>query len=138
MGSLHLTGAQVLQIRRLRADGLSAPQVARIVGCSDGTVRKIVPGYIGKVPVAPLREAFLASGKTAVAVAKAAGWFCSNGVSEYPDSSRVKRTLGLLPDVNGKGIQSRRTLVDAELAAILAEAVGVMPWEVMPDEQQAA
>lgn len=140
MPKRHLTGAQVRQIRKMRADGLTSTYVASVIGCSASAVRRIAPGRIGKVPVAPLREAFLASDKSASEVASAMGWRCTNRRREYADGSRVKRTLGLLPDVHGAtGQRSFRIQADAETVALLAEAIGVMPWEVMPcDEEMAA
>lgn len=86
------------------------------------------------VPVAPLRLAFLASGKSAVQVARAAGWW--DGTSG--DSSRVKRTLGLLPTVNGAGHRQWRTRVDIDTVELLAGAIGVAPWEVLPDDEEMA
>jgi hypothetical protein len=53
------------------------------------------------------------------------------------DSARVKRALGLLPAGGGPRLGYRRysnRLVDAGTAMRMAEALGVMPWEVMPDE----
>src|SRR4051812_28234305 len=94
-------------IRELRADGYTATATAEIVGCSATTVKHYAPGRIGKVPVAPLREAFLASPLTAADVARELGWWAGKDA----DVSRVRRTLGLLDDVNGAGKRSRRTLV---------------------------
>jgi hypothetical protein len=130
-----LTEFQVRRIRELRADGYTQRQVADMVGCSTSPVAKYAPGRVGKVPVAPVREAFLASGRTAVDVARRAGWMYtrSSGLT-VADGSLVKRSLGLLDDSSGgTGRRSRRKVMDAEMAATLAEAIGVAPWEVIED-----
>jgi hypothetical protein len=44
--------------------------------------------------------------------------------------------LGILPTVAGHGGSQFRRMIDAEVAEILAEAIGVAPWEVMPIEAQ--
>lgn len=133
--SLALTPEQVAQIRELRTDGLTCREVAGIVGCDRVTVQKYAPGRPGKVPVAPLREAFLASGHTAADVARELGWW-THGIG---DGSRVRRTLGLVPTTNGAGRRSYRTFVDAETVERIADALGLMAWEVMPqDEEDAA
>jgi hypothetical protein len=133
-----LAPERVARIRELRADGYTCPRVAAIVGCSELTVWRYAPGRIGKVPVAPLREAFLASSMTAADVARELGWWESKGA----DSSRVKRTLGLIKQttVDRFGIRRRnfRTLVDAETVQLIAEAIGVAPWSVMPDDDRPA
>lgn len=130
-----LTPEQVARIRELRADGHTAPQVAAIVGCSRAAVWHHAPGRVGKVPVAPLREAFLRSPHTAADVARALGWWAGG----WADSSRVKRTLGLLPDISGTtGNVSYRTLADAETVGRIAEALGLMAWEVLPDDEEQA
>ena len=127
----RLTAAEVARIRALRyGDGLTMEVVARSVGRSVDTVKRYAPGRVGKVPNDKLRAAFEASGLPAAEVARRMGWW----VGHDADGSRVKRTLGLLEDRNGKGHRARRRLVDAEIVALLAEAVGVASWEVMPDE----
>jgi transcriptional regulator with XRE-family HTH domain len=124
-----LTARQIARIRRLRyEDGLSSGQVAAIIGCSPSTVLNHAPGRPGKVPVAPLREAFLRSGVTAASVAFTLGWM-ERGKR---DGARVKRTLGILDDIN-HGHPSRRTMVDAEIVMLIADAIGVGAWEVLPD-----
>lgn len=127
----HLTAREIARIRRLRyEDGLSGPQVAAIIGCSTSTVTNHASGRPGKVPVAPLREAFLRSGKTASQVARSMDWQSGS----KPDASRVLRVLGLRDDVKGAtGCRSRRVLVDAEIVMLIADAIGVGAWEVLPD-----
>jgi hypothetical protein len=119
-------------IRELRyADGLSVPVVVRITGRCYKTVRKYAPGSPGKVNNARLREAFLASGVQAVDVARQIGWWNFTEGYWKADGSRIKRTLGINPDISGQGKRSYRTLIDAETAALLAEAIpGIEPWEV--------
>jgi len=120
----------IARIRSLRyQDGYTCRQVAAMIGCSESTINKIAPGRPGKVPVAPLREAFLASPVTAPEVARSLGWWLYGSA----DGSRVKRTLGInLETTHGRRI--RRTLADAEVVQLIAEAIGVAPWSVMPDD----
>ena len=122
------------EIRELRyLDGLTAKRVAEMLGVGKWTVLHYAPGRPGKVAVAPLREAFLTSAVTAGDVARHMGWFDSKG---SVDTSRVRRTLGLQDDVSGSdGRISRRTLVDAETVMLIAEAIGVSPWSVLPEEE---
>lgn len=128
---MNLTMQDIRRIRELRyGDGLTALRVADIVGCSRQTVWRYAPGMPGKIPNNKLRAAFKASSVTATGVARAMGWDSGKGA----DSSRVNRTLGLTPDINGKGNASTRTYIDAETASLMAEAIGVMPWEIMPWE----
>jgi transcriptional regulator with XRE-family HTH domain len=133
-----LSEARVALLRELRLrDGLTQREVATRVGCCRATVARLAPGRVGKAPVAPLREAFLASGLSAAEVARRLGWSWMRGPYLYYDSSRVKRTLGLLDDVSGvTGGRSRRVVVDVELISRIADAIGVMPWEVLPDEEE--
>jgi hypothetical protein len=135
MNGTELTPDEIAWIRELRyMDGFTAQQVAEIVGRCIWTVRKYAPGWPGKVPVAPLREAFLASPMTAPDVAREVGWWLANGT---PDSSRVKRTLGINLETS-RGRRYRRSLVDAETVQLIAEAIGVAPWSVLPDDDMVA
>lgn len=132
---MRLTTLDVKRIRKLRYnDGRTQTEVAKIIGCSQFTVHRYAPGYVGKVPNDKVRAAFIASGKSASEVARHLGWYSGRSV----DSSRVLRTLGLRADTNGQGRRSARSLIDAEVAALMAEAIGVMPWEVMPDDDEVA
>lgn len=129
-----LSAETVGRIRELRyEDGLTADRTAAAVGVSVGSVQRYAPGRPGKVDNAKLREAFVVSGRSAQDVARGMDWRA--GASA--DGSRVSRALGLLPDLSCLGRRSVRRMVDAETAALLAEAVGVQPWEVMPDEDVA-
>jgi hypothetical protein len=80
---------------------------------------------LARTPVAPLREAFLASGKTAPEVATAVGWFCKG---DQGDGSRVKRTLGISPESDGRCHET----ADYDTLWLLADAIGVQAWEVLP------
>jgi len=126
----QMTPAQIKLIRELRGEGYTLNYVACRMGISAATVRRYAPGRPGKVPVAPLREAFLASGVPAYEVARRIDW-TSKGA---PDSSRVQRTLGIKPDSTHK-TGSVRTWVDAETVRLIAEAIGVSPWAVLPEEE---
>ena len=74
-------------------------------------------------------------------VARAVGWLYErrNRGTHYAfvsaDSARVKRTLGLLPD-RKNGHATYRQLVDIDTMTLLAEAIGVAPWEVLPDDDE--
>jgi hypothetical protein len=116
----------------LRADGHSAAHVAELTGRSPETVLRIAPGRPGKFPVAPIREAFLHSPLTAADVARHLEWWDGRGSA---DTSRVKRTLGILPDCTS-GYRGHRTVADAEIIGRIAEAINVMPWEVLPDDTE--
>ncbi len=74
-----------------------------------------------KVPNAPLREAFLASGMTRSEVCERLGWLCTrpNGGLDA-DSSRLARVLGL----RMVGAEYRDTVYLA-VAAKIAEALGM-------------
>lgn len=139
---MKLTTRDVARIRELRyRDGLTQVEVARRIGCCYKTVAVYAPGVPWRVDNAKLRAAFERSGRTASEVARHMGWWCANGSgSGWADVSRVRRTLGLLHDVSSRtGRRSTRQLIDAETAALMAEAIGVMPWEVMPgDDTEAA
>jgi hypothetical protein len=49
--------------------------------------------------------------------------------SGRPDTSRVKRTLGITPDVD-HGRRTFRSLIDPGVAALMADAMGLLPCEV--------
>lgn len=131
---MRLTTHDVRRIRELRyGDGLTLRAVAQIVGCSSEAVRCYAPGRPGKVPNDKLRAAFLASGLTAGEVGRRMGWLCR----ACGDAARVKRSLGLLPSGNKRRNRAYTARnIDAETAALMAEAIGVMPWEIMPDDEQ--
>jgi hypothetical protein len=137
MSGFRVPPRTVKRIRELRyLDGLSCPAVSRIVGVGVGTVNNIAPGKPGKVPNHLVREAFLSSNMTATQVAWSLGWMSGR---EKADGSRVKRALGLSPDVSGStGRKSFRRMIDAEQAELIAEACGVAGWSVLPDEQELA
>jgi hypothetical protein len=111
-----LTRSEIARIRELRyGDGLTCAVVASIIGCHWTTVQKYAPGRPGKVPNDKLRAAFLASGVSASEVARRMGWVAARPAGWMPgaDGSRVKRSLGLMPDLNGDGARSTRSLFDA-------------------------
>lgn len=138
-GGRFLTADEIARIRELRyAHGLTIAETVAYVGRSPMTVQRVAPGRPGKVDNAALREAFLRSGRSAADVARAAGWTFESGGRIKPDSSRVRRTLGLIDDVSAGGWRSRRKLIDAETAEILADAVGVAPWTVIDEPSMGA
>lgn len=130
-----LTEDEIAQIRSLRhEDGMTGRELADQFGVSISTIHRLAPGQPGKVPVAPLREAFLASSVDAAEAARELGWWDHRGA---PDSSRVKRTLGINHETS-HGRRYRRSLVDAETVQLIAEAIGVAPWSVLPDDDMVA
>ena len=109
-------------VRELRTDGLSQEEIARITGVTLSSIRRMCPGRIGKVPVAPLREAFEASSYSTTHVARSLGWWRKN--ETVADTARVRRML------------FQQTLADAEIVALAAESIGVSPWAVLPDDDE--
>jgi hypothetical protein len=79
-----------------------------------------------EIDLAPLREAFLRSGKTPADVARALGWRKPNGVADGP---RVRRALGMRPAWSN-GRKRLRQRCSYETAVKLADAIGVDPYEV--------
>lgn len=67
-------------------------------------------------------------------VARRIGWYVDKSASsqaDYGDMSRVLRTLGIYPDISSRtGARSWRKSIDAETAGLIAEAIGLYPWEV--------
>ena len=134
MRNRPLTVFEIERIRELRyADGLTNQRIADMFDLHESTVRRHARGRPGKAPVAPLREAFLASAVTAADVARSLGWWASDKV----DTSRVKRTLGIYPDKT-RGCVFYRTFTDVETIQRIADAIGISPWSVLPDEDVAA
>jgi hypothetical protein len=77
-----------------------------------------------RVPVAPLREAFLRSGVTAYELARRLGW-------TKPDPDRVEKQLGLRRDTNGHGSSTtlRGTTSQARALEII-RALDIDPVDV--------
>lgn len=136
-----MTTEDIDRIRGLRyGDGLTSAQTAAIIGRCVSTVERHAPGRPGKIDNSLLRMAFIASGRSAVGVARSLDWTYSRGpgrVDRGYDGARVKRTLGIMPSIAGHGGRQLRKLIDAETAGLIAEAIGVAPWEIMPDEEAA-
>ena len=79
-----------------------------------------------QVDIGPLRDAFLHSGLSASEVCCWLEWYRSDG---GPDTSRLRRTLGLLPITShGRSVCAQRIGIDR--AALIADALSVDPWEV--------
>jgi hypothetical protein len=84
------------------------------------------------VDVAPLREAFLASGISISEVSRRLGWTCrrSDRPGHKADTARLKRALGMQRErvcVRG-GYLNRR--IGYDLAARIADAIDVDPVDV--------
>ena len=78
---------------------------------------------VDRVPVAPLREAYLRSGLRLSDVARAAGWMNPDG---HADTSRVARRLGLVPWAS-RGTATVAQAVNYETAVVLVRALGHDP-----------
>lgn len=124
------------QIRELRyMDGWTCERVAGVTGIHPRTVGKIAPGRPGKVSNDRVRAMFERSRLSAHAVAQAMGWEKAAGDGRASaDGRRVLRALGLLPEVS-RGYESFRSMIDAETAMLLAEAMGHAGWEALPDDE---
>ncbi|MCA1571670.1 MAG: hypothetical protein LC798_15420 [Chloroflexi bacterium] len=87
---------------------------------------------------APVRRLFEASSLTAVEVARRLGWQSRGGNgTRGADGVRVEKTLGLR-DEYSHGCVSRRALIDAETAELLAEAMGYGRWQAYEDDEPVA
>lgn len=85
-----------------------------------------------EVDLTPLREAFLASGRSAVEVAGALGWIHQGATTvKGRDGRRVLRALGIRPYSrgHGRGMVYQQTC-SYKRAILLAEAIGVDPVDV--------
>jgi hypothetical protein len=123
------SSTELALVRELRyVDGLTCGAVAARIGRSDRYVQRLAPGRPGKIDNTLIREAFLRSGCSAHEVARDLDWYGGGKL----DGTRVKQTLGLVETVGGHGQRYRqyRRLIDAETASLIAEAIGVAPWEV--------
>ena len=80
----------------------------------------------GRVDVAPLRDAFLRSRLSASEVCVWLEWHTRTG---RPDTNRFMRALGLVANTtHGQRVRARSIGVDR--AALIADALGVDPWEI--------
>lgn len=103
-----------------------------------GTIEQMCAGRMANlVEVAPIRDAFLASGLSAYEVANALGWYeYKKKDRRYPkrvDSCRVLRTLGMRKTYESKSRGGRvryRTHVTYETAGQIARALNMDPWEL--------
>jgi hypothetical protein len=120
--------AQILELRYM--DGLSIPRVAELTGRHPDTIKRHAPGWPGKIDNTRLRDAFLASRLEAVDVARSLDWVAERRGRLQADGSRLRRTLGLQKTRNGQGRVQYRKMIDAETAALIADAIGVAPWSV--------
>ena len=130
----------VAAVRQLRyMDGLSCRVVGERFGVATRTINEWAPGRPGKVPNDKVRALFEASPMSAGDVARAVGWWKMCGPPRrrhFVDGVRVLRTLGLAPEVS-RGRQTLRSMIDAETAGDLAEAMGFGRWEALPDDRHA-
>lgn len=85
---------------------------------------------VGEVSVEPFQRRFEdleRQGVRAADVARKLGWTRPDG---HADGARVKRRLGLRPQINGKGKVSQNRQMSYEMASRLADAMGLDPFEV--------
>lgn len=123
------------RIRELRyGDGLSCSVVSILTGWSESAVRVAAPGRPGTIDNTRLREAFERSGLDAAVVAGRVGWMLDRPDGVRADTSRLRRTLGITLDYSGsKRRYSRRRMIDAETAGLIADALGIGRWEIESD-----
>lgn len=87
-----------------------------------------------RIPNAPLREAFLASGMTADQVCRELDWFDERVTrTAKPEITRLTRSLGLAPG-GGQKPGTRQQLIGIEKARRIAEAMNVDLSLLYPDE----
>jgi hypothetical protein len=88
-----------------------------------------MPGYgKGRVPVEPFRKRYEELGERPSTIALRLGWLNSDMT---PDTSRVKRRLGIMPYNMGRGYGlTRNSTVTYNVAVQLCEALNMDPWEV--------
>lgn len=79
------------------------------------------------VDVGPLADAFLRSGMTGGEVAQVLGWKHSNG---RWDGTRVKRTLGLVKQQDGKGYVYKNRRMQYDTALRICAALNLDPVDV--------
>lgn len=79
----------------------------------------------------PLREAFHASGRSAVDVCRAMGWWRNHPATgrrrarSVPDTLLLRRVLGLIVHTDGAGRTCRHATIDVARACELCDALGV-------------
>lgn len=137
--------AEYARAVELRDRGLSLAQIARALGVPYGTVK----GWMNsrwatpdmrppRVPNAPLREAFLASGLTPTEVCRRLGWerrtVSRDRIYAGVDTTLLLRTLGLRRWVGRPGAKaSYQVTVALERAQHITAALGLDFDELYPD-----
>jgi hypothetical protein len=125
--SFRVTPAERERIFHLRyVEGMSAPEVAALTGRNKDTIRHIAPGRPRNVDNEPLRAAVERSTVPISEIARCLGWV-SNGQA---DTTRVRRALGQKPSRNGAGRRSLTRTMRVDLAATIAESIGLDPHEI--------
>lgn len=123
----RVTPAERERIVYLRyVEGMSAPKVATLTGRHRDTIRLIAPGRPRNVDNEPLRAAVERSVVSISEIARCLGWV-SSGRS---DTTRVRRALGQKSSCNGMGRRSLTRTIRVDLAATIAEAIGLDPHEI--------
>jgi len=124
--------ALIIDLRKY--EGYLLREVSELTGFSQNTISKLCPvGKVFKADNTKLREKFLESGYSVSYVASKIGWYQRG----FPDTSRVRRTLGINDDTSSvtmggkrKKITSKRKMIDKETALLIAEAIGIDTSEV--------
>lgn len=82
------------------------------------------------IDVAPLREAFEASGLTPSTVARRLGWMKYSGHTD-PDVTRLRRALGIAPVIAARtGARYTNQRIGYDLALLIARALNIDPVDV--------
>lgn len=125
--NFRVTPAERERIVHLRyVEGRSAPEVAALTGRHRDTIRLIAPGRPRNVDNEPLRVAVERSVVSISEIARCLGWV-SGGRS---DTTRVRRALGQKPSRSSAGRRSLSRTIRVDLAATIAEAIGLDPFEI--------
>lgn len=129
--SFRLDASEIRIVKRLRYDlGYTISETAELVGRDRRTIGRIAPGRTGVIDNERLRDAFLASDMTASKLARVLGWGFDRDDSYWaPDSSRVKRVLGI-NDESSRGRRWKREMMSASMAVEMCEALGIPPEDV--------
>ncbi len=91
-----------------------------------------------RLPVAPLRDAFLASGRSADEVCLAIGWIddrptrARRGQPVVPDRTRLRRALGLVPSHTARKTVIRASTIGTDRAWLIATAINRDLVEIYP------
>jgi hypothetical protein len=126
-----MTIRDVHRMREARANGMTRKEAAAVFGCGLSTVDRYAPGRAGMIANDDLRTAFVRSAVSASDVARALGWHGRSGSG----AQRVRKAVGLEDDRSTGGYRKRRATIHRDLAARIADAIGVDPWAIGAGER---